>query len=207
MDLIVDFNGYNLPDGNFAIKEYSFCSLFPDINGNYYAAHNIVTPPLLNKSYNQEEYKKCYEPYYETYGIPWNSGVTNYSFMNTILRLHLREANTIYLRNLFMKNLITNLCEDEFNVICLYDYGYEFNPPMNTNCHYHENPDRNNCANDNTINMMNWLQNTQFYLPETRNNFINLKNKFLGFNQMEYKSADETSEHPRSKKRKLNEFI
>lgn len=204
MDIVADFNGYYLPNGTFHIKEFSFRSVLPNKRGDYEAIHNVVTPPIISEqSYDSDEnFKKIYKIYYDTHGIPWNAGVTNCQFMRTILDINLKSAACIYVRNSYIQNLLTILSEENLNIVCLYDYDYKVDPVMQTHCVHHDNPDHNNCADDNAISMVNWLQHTKLYLPEMRNKYHNSKAKLLQYN-LEYKSEVNATDEPPSKRKKI----
>ncbi|XP_057325556.1 uncharacterized protein LOC130667743 [Microplitis mediator] len=176
MPIIIDFNGYFLPDNKFMIKEYSL--LLINKNGKEKFNDIEVTEPLHEWEELDELTKKNYKTkFYSRFGIDWTTGTEDFGIIQNRIIEFLTKTKLVYVRDNKQKDLLINFLdtklENEF-VSLVDDLGYDERLKMSTNCHYHNEPYKNNCANDNVIAIFKWLKKTKSYkkLENTKNHVV-----------------------------------
>lgn len=165
--VVVDFIGYYIPEDQFVIKEFSALVIndFEHAFGNLTNTYFVTEKPRWVSKNPMEledlpfEYQVIYSSFYDTFGISWNAGEFQFRTYQQSLRNYFRKAVNIYVRNYGNKRLLLDIIGREFTekVIVLRKFGYHEQPKMATKCPNHDEGWRNNCAVDNSKNMVRWI--------------------------------------------------
>ncbi|KAH0554976.1 hypothetical protein KQX54_014254 [Cotesia glomerata] len=185
-NILIDFNGYFLSDTEYIIKEYSLY-IFRDKTNEIISKDFQVSKPPVPCYQLDNVAQDNYSTYYDSYGIGWSEGKIVSAFIRNDLQQKLQNSRNIYVRDQTQKELLISYLDQDFNAVCLADVGLNFVPQMKTDCKNHAEPDKNNCAQDNTSKMLKWLfkRNSDDYNLSSED-----KNVILDFNGY-YFSYDE----------------
>ncbi|KAL5948479.1 putative Bracovirus particle protein MdBV-1-3a [Microplitis demolitor] len=185
MILVIDFNGYLNSKNEFTIKEYSFYTM--DIRGDVYTnKFEVISPDVEDLDDLDSESEKNYEIYYQKYGIEWNTGTITKVEADTDISYHIPKSRKIFLADEEKKNQLINYINvrktPKTNYVSLKDLGYKMNFSNSTNCHYHQSPSSNNCANDNVLDMVTFVKDKKLYDTNTCANLYSI----IDFNCYKY---------------------
>ncbi|KAH0554975.1 hypothetical protein KQX54_014252 [Cotesia glomerata] len=172
MHMVVDFNAYFVPHGTQRIKEFSCQQL--DEKGAYTGyGSKIIKPSITLIKGLPEEMWQSYLEYFDVFGIEWEQGNCDYYDSHKIIKNYFEYVTYVYVKDSkkkkFLMNYIGDLCQSErkLEILCLDDYGYDKDMRKGTaRIDHHKNPERSNCAVDNTTAMRKWLVESQLFKIE-----------------------------------------
>ncbi|XP_057325544.1 uncharacterized protein LOC130667735 [Microplitis mediator] len=164
---VVDFVGYDMPHNAYVVKEISIHIM--NHKGNLYKTYYGIVEPPCDFEKLPANYQLAYGYFYDIYGIKWSRETIDVNEFKINLSKYFGNTTYIYVRNSNQKKLLKDSIGD-FNctIICLNKFGYNVPLKLLTKCKNHEKPNMNNCARDNSWNMMTWLQKTKIYKPKMR---------------------------------------
>lgn len=159
MDVIIDFNGYFIPDNKFTIKEFGVINIVrTGFNTPGYDSGVFKSP--FNWDELPEQYKLSYFIESQDFGIPWESGSLDFDTQLKRLKDRLENADHIYVKDPKVKYLL----ETEFRhlhpnceITPLYEFGYNHQFPGETQCPYHQDKSSHVCAIENVRQMADWF--------------------------------------------------
>ncbi|XP_074114307.1 uncharacterized protein LOC141537306 [Cotesia typhae] len=187
MKAILDFNGY-FSGNKFTIKEYSLYVIRDQTHDEVSRQFQVSKPPINWHDLSLEN-KNNYKIYFEKFGISWKRGTRNAKVIANNLWDTLKNVKAIYVLNRKKRELLRNYFDKDlpFKFIYLDDLRFGFEPVMSTQCRYHKNPQKNNCAGDNALAMMKWLNRVRIdpvEIPGQTNIVIDFNGYF--FSDTEY---------------------
>ncbi|KAL5948488.1 putative Bracovirus protein MdBV-1-21 [Microplitis demolitor] len=154
--IVVDFNGYNLTNNTYAIKEFSAIVAGKNSTADKNNLELLVKPPYKFENLPQE-YKDKYSKFYKKYGIDWDAGTTSHNDVTEILTNYFETAKHIYVKNMFKKKLLELFIGERDDIECLENLGFKIDLKKLTDCRHH-NESNSNCAFDNSKIMLRWLK-------------------------------------------------
>ncbi|KAL5948483.1 putative Bracovirus protein MdBV-1-16 [Microplitis demolitor] len=173
--VVVDFNGFYIPINRFVIKEFN-AFVIDDVENVFYNENDkyFITQKPMGLKELPFDYRSFYESYYETFGIEWGAGDFEFRKHQQELRNYFNKSVNIYVRNNGNKKLLLEIIGHEYEnkIIVLQKFGYQVKPRMETSCPNHNNKSKNNCAMDNSENMVRWIIKNKKIL-----NITDLKNE------------------------------
>ncbi|XP_057325524.1 uncharacterized protein LOC130667724 isoform X1 [Microplitis mediator] len=186
MDVIIDFNGYFLPDNKFNVKEYSLFHI--DRNTCHITSndHNVLKPEFRWEELESRNKKMYQLKYYKNHGIHWDTGSKSHRSISISINTQLSLAHHVYVRTskqrqLLIHHIISDLNKNKINNIKCLDYlGYTIKREKSTICKYHDQPKRYNCAHDNLVAMTDWLKTSNLYKSDYRSK-MHIIIDFIGY--------------------------
>ncbi|KAH0554974.1 hypothetical protein KQX54_014245 [Cotesia glomerata] len=184
--MVVDFVGYDLPHGVFAVKEFGAITMDQsgELQQDYYqvvqAPYDLKKLPLT--------YKLSYDYFYDRHGISWYKGKLPFKTFKETLIEYLKNVKYIYVRNNTQKKLLMQFIGNRKEIIPLDKFGFDIAPQMFTLCPNHNN-EKYNCALENCRDMAMWLKKSEMFKPVVLKRNMSLKNVVIDFNGY-YESAD-----------------
>lgn len=181
MEAILDFNGY-FSGKRYKIKEYCLYvirSRTHDVVSHYI---QVSKPPKSWHSLSLEN-RNNYKTYFKRFGISWKTGTHNEMIIANDFWVTLKNVEAVYVINQGRRELLKNYFKKDlpFKFIYLNDLGFDLKPQMSTQCRYHKNPQKNNCAGDNALAMMKWLKKVRINHVEIPGEKKNIVIDFNGY--------------------------
>ncbi|XP_057336920.1 uncharacterized protein LOC130675316 [Microplitis mediator] len=181
MQLVIYFTGYYDHDSELIIKELSIYGLSNDGNIIYHKLYVTKPANYLSSSMNEIVKNQFNDIHYDNFGIKYEDG--NYELFRInekiIKVLNHHDIKIIYVKNLDYFNLLSKIVPNikRFDVISLEECNYVENNDIKFICQYHthEDSNKNICADDSGINMVNWIVSNEFYKYEVRNRLCETK--------------------------------
>ncbi|XP_074114308.1 uncharacterized protein LOC141537308 [Cotesia typhae] len=170
--IIVDFYGYDLPNNEYAIKEFNAIIVKKTsvLDKDLYL---FVKPPFKDIKQLPSELTDAYFEFEQIHNIGWNDGRDDFSSVRSILISYFATATHIYVVNLEKQRLLEKFIDKNHNFIRLNELGFDDQPEKDSvECSNHFD-EESVCARKFSKTMLQWVKKHALNHNSSRNDLHN----------------------------------
>lgn len=170
--IVVDFQGFPLPDKSFAIKELAIV----DVTSNFETQY-LAKPPCPLSNFCDRHCNTIRYVHQNIHGIPWKAGYMELADVECELKIAVLAANKVYIKGLDRLNFVLMLTSCNPHKLIDLDQFEGIPRTIERNksfvCNYRcANHDRLRCAMEQAIRFRDFLRRNVYFHNAERVNII-----------------------------------